>query len=75
MVSVHFLEKKNDISSVRKHYCALGLRFGLEIGLGIELGLAEIRFWSNVFSSLCSRSLWNMACPESKICWGRNIEI
>jgi len=27
---------------------------GLELGLGLEL--AEIRFWSNVFSSMCSRS-------------------
>jgi len=39
-VSVHFLEKWV-ISSVRKRYCALGL----------GLGLAEIRFQSNVFSS------------------------
>jgi len=43
--------RKNDvISLVRKHYRALGL--GLELGLG----LAEIRFRSNVFSSKCSRS-------------------
>jgi len=45
-VSVHF--SKNDvISSVRKHYCVLGFGFGL--------GLAKIRFRSNVFSSKCSR--------------------
>jgi len=40
---------KNDvISSVRKHYCAFGL--------GLGLGIAEIRFRSNVFPSKCNRS-------------------
>jgi len=39
------------ISSVRKRYCALGLRLGL--GFGLEL--TEIRFRSYVFSSKCSR--------------------
>jgi len=34
------------ISSVRKRYCALGL----------GMGVVEIRFRSNVFSSKCSRS-------------------
>jgi len=35
---------KNDaISSVRKHYCTLGIE--------------KIRFWSNVFSSKCSISV------------------
>jgi len=43
---------KNDvISSVQKRYCALAL------GLELRLGLAEIRFQSNVFSSKCSRSV------------------
>jgi len=53
---------KNDvISSVRKHYCALGI--GLEFVLGLRLGLAEIRFWSNVFSSKCSRSPLPLSSP------------
>jgi len=51
MVSVHFLEKYV-ISSVRKRYCALGL--------------AEIRFRPNLFSSKCSRSL-KMAEKHRKI--------
>jgi len=38
---------KNDvIFSVRKRYCVVGL----ELRLGLSLGLAEIRFRSNVFS-------------------------
>jgi len=40
------LLEKYVISSVRKHYFALGLQLGL--------GLAEIRFRSNVFLSKCS---------------------
>jgi len=39
LISVHLIE--NDvISSVRKHYCALGGGFGL--GLGLELGLGLV---------------------------------
>jgi len=50
-----YLSSKNDvISSVRKRYCALGSGLGLEFGF--ELGLAKIRFRSNVFSSKCCRS-------------------
>jgi len=55
--------KNHVFSSVRKHYCALGLELelafvrvrahGLDLGLG--LGLAVIHFRSNVFSSKCSR--------------------
>jgi len=48
-VSVHY--SKNDvISSVRKQYCAIGL---------VSLGLVEIGFRSNVFSSKCSRTMCN----------------
>jgi len=39
------------MTSDRKHYCVLAL--GLELGSGLGLGLAEIRFWSNVFLSKC----------------------
>jgi len=36
--------------------CALGLKLELRLELELRLGLelAEIRFWSNVFSSKCS---------------------
>jgi len=50
-VSVHcYTCLKNDvISSGQKHYCALGL------------GLVEMRFRSNIFSSKYSRSdIWNI---------------
>jgi len=50
-MSVHFLEKPR-ISSSRKRFC--DLRLGLQLRL--ELGLAKIRFRSNVFSSKFSRS-------------------
>jgi len=47
MVSVHMLE--NDvISSVRKHYCALGLGWELESGLG----LVEIRLVKRIFKQV-----------------------
>jgi len=50
---------KNDvISSIRKHYCALGLGFVL----GIGLGLAEIRFRSNMSSSKCRRTQTATCC-------------
>jgi len=46
-------------SSLRKFFCAL------------RLGLAKIRFWSNVFSSKC-RSYWNRCetwChPSTYVC-------
>jgi len=43
------LARKNDvISSGRKLYCAL------ELELSLWLGLVEIRFRSNIFSSKCS---------------------
>jgi len=51
IIGICSLSKKNDvISSVRKHYYAL--RLGLELGLG----LAEMRFRSNVFSCKFSTS-------------------
>jgi len=40
-VSEYTCSKNDVILSVRKHRCALGL----------VLGLAKIRFWSNLFSS------------------------
>jgi len=52
LVGICTLASKIDvISSVRKRYCALGLGLGLEL----RLGLAEIHFRSNVFSSKYSR--------------------
>jgi len=49
-VSLHYLEKWHHFISSKtfKHLCALGL----------GLGLAEIRFWSNVFLSKCSRTIF-----------------
>jgi len=52
-VTVHFLEN-DDISLVRKR-CVLGLGLELRLRFGLVLGLAEIRFRSNVFSSMCER--------------------
>jgi len=42
-VSVHYLEKNYVISSVRKHYCALGM----------GLGLAKVRFRAGVVELFC----------------------
>jgi len=35
----NMVDKNDVISSVRKHYCAVGLELGLELGLGLGLGL------------------------------------
>jgi len=60
-VSVHFLEKWRHFVSPKK-LLSFGVK-AIELGLGLGMGLVEMRFQSNVFSSKCGRfkqSLWTV---------------